>query len=314
MPENMRNPVGWPSKQGELPMNVSLHPVGPRNENRPVGLGRPTNASLRTREYLTPAEIEKLIKAAKDGRYGQRDACLILTSYRHGLRTKEACELEWSQVEFSRNAALHVRRVKNGKPSVHPIRGDELRWLSELRKEYPDTGYVFTTQRGTPFGPDAINRLIKNIGKRAKLPQPTHFHMLRHSCGYKLANDGIDTRAIQDWLGHVSITHTTRYTQLSAARFKDFWRKPDGLENEPAWAHIRAMGKGWKFVGEFKQGRKACLAIECIVMLPDLEDAKAIASRKLVGADEITAKELSRAEMKALNLKEGEVLLGTPTS
>jgi site-specific recombinase XerD len=67
-------------------------------------------------------------------------------------------------------------------------------------------------------------RLVKIIGQRAGLPLPVHFHMLRHSCGYKLANDGIDTRAIQDWLGHVSITHTTRYTQLSQTRFKDFWR------------------------------------------------------------------------------------------
>jgi integrase len=75
-----------------------------------------------------------------------------------------------------------------------------------------DSAYVFTSERGTPFTTDAINRLVKTIGKRAGLPLPVHFHMLRHSCGYKLANDGIDTRAIQDWLGHVSITHTTRYT------------------------------------------------------------------------------------------------------
>jgi hypothetical protein len=60
------------------------------------------------------------------------------------------------------------------------------------------------------------------------------------------------------------------------------------------------MGNGWKFVGEFKRGRKAGLAIECIVAVPDLEEAKAIASKKLIGADEITAMELSRAEIKAL--------------
>ena len=81
---------------------------------------RQPNADLRSREYLTPAEIEKLIKAAKDGRWGQRDACLIIVVYRHGLRAKEACELEWSQVEFGRSASLHVRRAKKGKPAVHP--------------------------------------------------------------------------------------------------------------------------------------------------------------------------------------------------
>ena len=179
---------------------------------------------MRSREYLTPAEIEKLIEAAKEGRYGLRDAALVLVAYRHGLRAKEACELEWSQVEFGRNASLHVRRAKKGKPAVQPIRGDELRMLTALRKEYQDSRYVFTTERGTPFTTDAVNRLVKTIGQRAGLSLPVHFHMLRHSCGYKLANDGIDTRAIQDWLGHVSITHTTRYTLQSQTRFKDFWR------------------------------------------------------------------------------------------
>jgi integrase len=211
----------------ETSMNSHLQLIEPRNVNRQVevsALSRPTNASLRTREYLTPAEIEKLIKAAKDGRWGHRDATLILVAYRHGLRAKEICELEWSQVEFGRSAALHVRRAKNGKPSVHPIRGDELRMLTALRKAFPDSGYVFTTERGTPFTPDAVNRLVKTLGKRAGLSLPVHCHMLRHSCGYKLANDGHDTRSIQDWLGHVSIQHTVVYTQLAPTRFKDFWR------------------------------------------------------------------------------------------
>ncbi len=74
--------------------------------------------------------------------------------------------------------------TKNGKPSVQPIRGDELRQLSALRKQFPDGGYVFTSERGTPFTPDAINRLVKTIGRRAGLPMSVHFHMLRHSCGY----------------------------------------------------------------------------------------------------------------------------------
>ena len=212
-------------------MIARLKLVEPCNENRQVGVDtardmpvRRPNADLRSREYRTPAEIEKLIKAAKEGRWSLRDACLIIVAYRHGLRAVEAAQLEWSQVEFGRSASLHVRRAKKGKPSVHPIRGDELRMLTALRKEYPDSMYFFTTERGTPFTADAINRLVKIIGQRDGLAMPVHFHMLRHSCGYKLANDGIDTRAIQDWLGHVSITHTTRYTQLSQTRFKDFWR------------------------------------------------------------------------------------------
>jgi integrase len=186
--------------------------------------GHPANADLRPREYLTEAEIEKLIKAAKDGRYGHRDATLILIAFRHGLRAIEICDFEWSQVEFGRSASLHVRRAKNGKPSVHPLRGDELRALRELHRQFPDSPFVFATERGGPFTPDAVNRLIKRIGDRAGLPLQVHAHMLRHACGYALANAGHDTRAIQDWLGHRSIQHTVRYTELSPARFKEFWR------------------------------------------------------------------------------------------
>jgi integrase len=203
-------------------MIAHLRVVEPRNENRTVPV-RPSNNDLRPREYLTPGEVETVIKAARDGRYGHRDATLILVAYRHGLRAIEICDLEWSQVEFGRNATLHVRRAKNGKPAAHPIRGDELRALHKLKTE-TDSPHVFATERGGPFTTDAVNRLIKRIGARASLPFPVHVHMLRHACGYKLANDGHDTRAIQDWLGHRSIQHTARYTELSQQRFKDFWR------------------------------------------------------------------------------------------
>ena len=159
------------------------------------------------------------------GRYADRDATLILIAFRHGLRASEICDLEWSQVEFGRSASLHVRRVKNGKSSVHPLRGDEIRALRELRRQFPDSGFVFATERGGPFTTDAVNRLTKRIGERAGLGLPGFIaHMLRHACGYVLANAGHDTRALQDWLGHRSIQHTVRYTELSPTRFKDFWR------------------------------------------------------------------------------------------
>ena len=108
---------------GEMPVKPHLRVVAPSNENRTVPVRRP-NAELRTREHLTPAEIDKLIAVAKRGRYGQRDTTLILVAYRHGLRATEVADLEWSQVEWGRSPALHVRRAKNGKPAVHPIRGD----------------------------------------------------------------------------------------------------------------------------------------------------------------------------------------------
>jgi site-specific recombinase XerD len=94
----------------------------------------------------------------------------------------------------------------------------------ELRRQFPDSGFVFATERGGPFTADAVNRLIKRIGERARMPFQVHAHMLRQGCGYALANAGHDTRAIQDWLGHRSIQHTVRYTELSPTRFKDFWR------------------------------------------------------------------------------------------
>jgi integrase len=93
-------------------------------------------------------------------------ATLILTAFRHGLRASEICDLEWSQVEFGRSASLHVRRVKNGKPSVHPLRGDEIRALRELRRQFPESAFVFATERDGPFTADAANRLIKRIGAR----------------------------------------------------------------------------------------------------------------------------------------------------
>jgi integrase len=204
-------------------MNAQLRLVTPSNVNRSVPI-RPANSELRSREYLTPAEVEKLIKAARDGRYGHRDATLILVAFRHGLRASEICDLEWSQVEFGRSASLHVRRVKNGKPSVHPLRGDEVRALRELRRQFADSAFVFATERGGPFTPDAINRHIKRLGERAGFDFQVHCHMLRHACGFALANAGHDTRAIQDWLGHRSIQHTVRYTELAPTRFKDFWR------------------------------------------------------------------------------------------
>jgi integrase len=205
-------------------MTAHLALVKPRHENRTVPV-RPANVELRQREYLTAPEVLKLMAAARrHGRYGHRDATLILIAYRHGLRAKEICDLEWSQVEFGRNATLHVRRAKNGKPSAHPLRGDEIRALRELRRQYPDTGYVFATERGGPFTTDAVNRLVKRLAERADFDFPVHVHMLRHAAGYALANAGHDTRAIQDWLGHRSIQHTVRYTELAPARFRDFWR------------------------------------------------------------------------------------------
>jgi type 1 fimbriae regulatory protein FimB/type 1 fimbriae regulatory protein FimE len=183
------------------------------------------NAERRPREYLTPAEVKRLIEVArKRGRYGPRDALMILIAYRHGLRVSELCALTWDQVDFA-HGLLHVRRMKNGLPSVHPIGGEELRSIRSLRRQDSAGRFVFTTERKAPMTPAGFRKLLARIGEKARMPFLVHPHMLRHACGYKLANDGHDTRALQHYLGHKNITHTVRYSELSHDRFKGFWKE-----------------------------------------------------------------------------------------
>ena len=192
--------------------------------NRTVRPKRPPNADLRTREYLTEAEVERLMNAARRNCWGHRDATMVLVAYRHGLRSSEVADLRWEQVDF-RTATLHVRRVKQGTPSTHPVLGDALRALRRLQREQePKSPFVFTSERGAPFSTAGCARMIERAGVKAKLAFKAHPHMLRHACGYALANRGHDTRALQAYLGHRNIQHTVRYTELSPTRFKDFWR------------------------------------------------------------------------------------------
>jgi integrase len=198
--------------------------VTPATVKRTVTPRRLANSKLRTREYLTESEVGKLMTAAKGNRYGHRDSTMALVAYRHGLRASELVDLRWQQVEF-RTASLHVRRVKQGSPSVHPILGDELRALRRLQRDQePKSPFVFTSERGAPFTTAGFARMIERAGTEAKLGFKAHPHMLRHACGYALANKGHDTRALQAYLGHRNIQHTVRYTELSPTRFKDFWR------------------------------------------------------------------------------------------
>jgi integrase len=203
-----------------------LRVVAPTTENRTVRKmpRRRKNAAYRTREYLTAAEVDALIAAAKWNRWGRRDATMILIAYRHGLRAAELVSLEWSQIDFP-GGNLHVTRAKRGTPSVHPIRGDELRALRRLRREAPNSRYVFLSERDAPFATAGFARMVERAGEAAGLNFKAHPHMLRHACGFTLANKGHDTRALQAYLGHKNIQHTVRYTELAPDRFKDFWRE-----------------------------------------------------------------------------------------
>lgn len=206
----------------ELPKRRRKAPIA---ENGKVALPRRRpNRELRTREYLTPAEAEWLIAAAgASGRYQGRDQTLVMLMYRHGLRVSEAVSLRWEQVDL-KAGLLHVNRLKNGVPSTHPLRGPELRALRQLRRDWPDSPYLFVTERGGPMTSSNVRKLVTRAGQAAALPFPAHPHMLRHACGFKLANDGHDTRALQHYLGHKNIAHTVRYTEMAPDRFKTFWR------------------------------------------------------------------------------------------
>ena len=198
-------------------------------ENQSIGFDAPTAAIVtvlmkRPREYLTEKEIERLMDAARRNRHGHRDATAVLLAYRHGLRASELVALRWDDIDFN-TGRLHVRRTKGGETTVHPIGGKELRALRRLQRETSQKSiYVFISERGAPLSVAGYQRMVARAGEAAKFPFLIHSHMLRHSTGYKLANDGQDTRAIQGYLGHRSIISTQRYTALAPDRFRRFWK------------------------------------------------------------------------------------------
>jgi integrase len=209
--------------EGIFMAKSKLRLASPTIVNRTVTPRRRPNAELRTREHLTDREVVRLIEAAKQNRYGHRDATMVLLAYRHGLRASELCDLRWDQVDFNR-AVLHVRRVKQGTPATHPLTGLEMRALRKLQRESAASPFVFISERGAPFSTAGFARMLERAADAVGLEIKAHPHMLRHACGFKLANDGVDTRALQAYLGHKSIQHTVRYTELAPTRFKGFWR------------------------------------------------------------------------------------------
>jgi integrase len=152
------------------------------------------------RRYLTEREIERLIEAAKSNRHGHRDATMILVAYRHGLRASEVCDLQWHQIELDAGR-LHVRRAKKGTPSVHPIRGDEIRALRKLRRENPTEAYVFVSERGGPI-------------KGSVRPPRCRLRCIRTCCGTPAASSSPTTATIP---GVCSTTSVTRISSTQCA-------------------------------------------------------------------------------------------------
>jgi type 1 fimbriae regulatory protein FimB/type 1 fimbriae regulatory protein FimE len=192
----------------------ALKIVTANTEIRKVRPRRPKNADVRTREYLTESEVERLIEGSKGNRWPHRDQTMILLAFRHA----------WTQVDFQAGT-LAVSRAKNGTPATHPLTGRELRALRRLHREAEGRSpFLFVSERGSPMIVSNFQKLISRACEAAGLKIKAHPHMLRHACGFHQANAGRDTRSLQAYLGHRNIQHTVRYTELAPTRFKGWWK------------------------------------------------------------------------------------------
>ena len=179
------------------------------------------------RKHLVSAEVENLLAATTGSRNEARDRCLLLLMFRHGLRVSEACGLVLSQVD-TESLVLHVKRLKEGLSTTHLLRGGELKaikaWLATRAKIEPDTDAFFISERRGPLSCKTAWLMIREYGRRAGLPVEAKPHMLRHACGFALADQGADTRLIQDYLEHRHIQYTVMYTVTNPAMFERLWR------------------------------------------------------------------------------------------
>jgi type 1 fimbriae regulatory protein FimB/type 1 fimbriae regulatory protein FimE len=193
---------------------------------RPAPPVRPKNDDVRGREYLTEEEVDLLRKAAAaTGRHGHRDATMILVAYTHALRASELAKLRWDQVDL-KAGTIHLKRLKGSVDGTHPLRRIEVTALKKLCPEPGSRrGHVFRTERGGKLSRRTFHDIVARAGRLAGFVFPVHAHMLRHGCGYRLTNEGHDTRSIQAWMGHKNIQHTVRYTELAPDRFAKlkFW-------------------------------------------------------------------------------------------
>jgi len=186
-------------------------------------MARTLDKTVNDRKHLSGREFERLLEAVRGSRNEVRDRCLVFLMFRHGLRISQACGLVLEQVDVE-SRVLHVARLKGGLSTTHPLRGDEIRaikaWLVErTRRKAPGRAFSLSEQR-KPLHRSTVNLILRKYGEKAKLPVAVHPHMLRHACGFALADQGADTRLIQDYLGHSNIQHTVRYTATNQARFE----------------------------------------------------------------------------------------------
>lgn len=194
-------------------------PERPNRSNRQSSESLATDAHARPVDYLTKTEVDRLIEGAKASRNPERDALLILMLFRHGLRESEARLLRRESLKLD-SAQVWVERVKGGRSTYHPISGDELRLLRRyLRTRRDDLPWLFISERMQPLSDRIVRVIVKNAGQVARLPH-VHPHMLRHSCGFFLHNEGNNSRLIQDYLGHANPASTMLYTRTASKQFE----------------------------------------------------------------------------------------------
>ncbi|EOI1351367.1 tyrosine-type DNA invertase [Citrobacter amalonaticus] len=188
---------------------------------------------MSSRKFLTHHEVSLLLQAVLAGRHPERDACMILLAFLHGLRVSELLSLRLSDLELV-SRKLCVRRLKNGFSTVHPLLAEEVKCLRDWLKAREiiksptaeeEGNWLFISRSGRPLTRQRFYDLLAEAGRKAGLAVAVHPHMLRHGCGYALADNGIDTRLIQDYLGHRNIRHTVIYTASNSARFERVWNR-----------------------------------------------------------------------------------------
>lgn len=190
---------------------------------------------MNRRRFLTAKEVQSMMHAAQHRPTGERDYCLILLAFRHGMRISELLNLHYHDLDLN-EGRINIRRLKNGFSTIHPLLFDELEAIehwTRVRAGWKDaqkTNTIFISRRGTQLSRQQAWRIIRGAGENAGTATHTHPHMLRHACGYELAERGTDTRLIQDYLGHRNIRHTVRYTASNAARFAGLWERNNLLE------------------------------------------------------------------------------------
>lgn len=180
------------------------------------------------RPHFTNADIDRLLTATTGSRYEIRDRCLLLLMFRHGLRVSEAVGLTVADVDMA-SRSIRVNRLQGGIATTHPLRREEIcllkAWLVERARMKPRGTTLFVSERRQPLSRKTVWGVVRRYGTVAGLTRLAHPQMLRHGCGYALAAQGVETRLIQQYLGHRYFLHTLKYTAARPIQFETLWRK-----------------------------------------------------------------------------------------